>query len=73
MFISPIALCFIPLRVASFMYAHLPLSYVCFVLQVIRGLDQGIFGGDGVPPMQVGRTSELVIVFYVFFICEKRR
>ncbi|KAH0996280.1 hypothetical protein GBA52_020144 [Prunus armeniaca] len=61
MLISPFALCFIPLHMASFMCAHLPLSYVYFVVQVIRGLDQGIYGGDGVPPMQVGGKRKLHI------------
>jgi len=25
--------------------------------QVIRGLDQGILGGEGVPPMRVGKCT----------------
>ncbi|XP_074302532.1 photosynthetic NDH subunit of lumenal location 4, chloroplastic-like [Silene latifolia] len=38
-----------------------PLTMRIGVGKVIRGLDQGIFGGDGVPPMQVGGKRKLRI------------
>ncbi|KAL6277062.1 hypothetical protein ACE6H2_020663 [Prunus campanulata] len=38
-----------------------PLTMRIGVGKVIRGLDQGIFGGDGVPPMQVGGKRKLHI------------
>ncbi|KAL8143517.1 hypothetical protein V2J09_016549 [Rumex salicifolius] len=38
-----------------------PLTMRIGVGKVIRGLDQGIFGGDGVPPMQVGGKRMLRI------------
>lgn len=42
------------------LFIYIPLFFLTkffLNLQVIRGLDQGIFGGDGVPPMAVGMTS----------------
>lgn len=38
-----------------------PLTMRIGVGKVIKGLDQGIFGGDGVPPMQVGGKRKLRI------------
>ncbi|KMT08830.1 hypothetical protein BVRB_6g135540 [Beta vulgaris subsp. vulgaris] len=38
-----------------------PLTMRIGVGKVIRGLDQGIFGGDGVPPMQIGGKRKLRI------------
>ncbi|XP_065876479.1 photosynthetic NDH subunit of lumenal location 4, chloroplastic [Euphorbia lathyris] len=38
-----------------------PLTMRIGVGKVIRGLDQGIFGGEGVPPMQVGGKRKLQI------------
>ncbi|KAF2293090.1 hypothetical protein GH714_036522 [Hevea brasiliensis] len=38
-----------------------PLTMRIGVGKVIRGLDQGILGGDGVPPMQVGGKRKLQI------------
>ncbi|BBH05657.1 FK506-binding protein 16-2 [Prunus dulcis] len=38
-----------------------PLTMRIGVGKVIRGLDQGIYGGDGVPPMQVGGKRKLHI------------
>lgn len=57
--------------------SSLPSLYVYFdqsstkqilLVQVIRGLDQGILGGEGVPPMQVGMdlmTTDVFLFFYV--------
>lgn len=41
------------------------LSPICYGVQVIKGLDQGIFGGEGVPPMQVGKVLKLTICSFV--------
>lgn len=38
-----------------------PLTMRIGVGKVIKGLDQGIFGGEGVPPMQVGGKRKLQI------------
>lgn len=34
-------------------------------VQVIKGLDQGILGGGGVPPMHVGETRTIYLYMYV--------
>jgi len=37
--------------------------------QVIRGLDQGILGGEGVPPMRIGIKFYFILTFIVHGIC----
>lgn len=56
------------LRNTNLIYRKIPLSALIYLyqsnlcctsffnLQILKGLDQGIFGGDGVPPMAVGMT-----------------
>lgn len=41
----------------------------CFNYQVIKGLDQGIFGGEGVPPMQVGMLASKPTFLLYFVLC----